>query len=437
MPQHRLSTKSTHRFKDFLRNQTGSIAVYTALTMPVLAGMVGFGLDTSMWYAMKRDVQGTADAAAVAAVFTQRNGGSLDDIEAAALSAAVRNGYDDNAESSLSVVEVDVTNGNVTETVRVTVRQRAPLSFAGFFLDQVSVSAIAGAGVVDLGDACVVALDPSVEGAVFFGGTAEADWGCGVQSNSNHPKSIKVVGNADIYDTPLRSVGGIYIEGSLEGNYPVQLFAGAMEDPYADWIQNELPAPPVTCNEDGYLVGVNDVVAFDAGATGGSMRFCNGLQIQGEATFAAGTYYIDGGSFKINSQAVVDATAGVTFVLTGPDADSIADIDINGGAQYELNAPANGDMAGMAIVQDYGAARDGDNKLNGGSTQIINGAIYIPSQPVTFNGGSDFSLSCVRLVARMVKFNGTSALKNDVDKCGEVGVDLAGSDNVQDVTLTR
>jgi Flp pilus assembly protein TadG len=49
-------------FREFLRYETGGMAAFAALLAPVLAGFIGMGLDMSIWYAMKRDVQGIADA---------------------------------------------------------------------------------------------------------------------------------------------------------------------------------------------------------------------------------------------------------------------------------------------------------------------------------------------------------------------------------------
>ena len=57
------------KLKAFAREKTGSIAVYGALFMTTAAGLAGMGMDMSIWYAMKRDVQGMADAAAVSAAY--------------------------------------------------------------------------------------------------------------------------------------------------------------------------------------------------------------------------------------------------------------------------------------------------------------------------------------------------------------------------------
>jgi Flp pilus assembly protein TadG len=120
--------------KAFLCDQGGGIAVFAALTLPVVAGLVGFGLDTSVWYAMKRDVRGMTDAAA----HTKMQGGSASEILAAAITDATRNGYDSTAcndPSCLVLTEVASPFGNSTETIQIAIRQRAPIGFASFFID--------------------------------------------------------------------------------------------------------------------------------------------------------------------------------------------------------------------------------------------------------------------------------------------------------------
>ena len=58
----------------FLKQEAGGIAIYAALAMPVFGAMAGVGLDMSVWYALKRDVQGMSDAAAIAAAHSILSG---------------------------------------------------------------------------------------------------------------------------------------------------------------------------------------------------------------------------------------------------------------------------------------------------------------------------------------------------------------------------
>ena len=51
--------------------------------------------------------------------------------------------------------------------------------------------------------------------------------------------------------------------------------------------------------------------------------------------------------------------------------------------------------------------------------QIINGAIYLPSQNVTFNGGSSTGTSCMQLIANTITFSGNANFKHS---CASAGV---------------
>jgi hypothetical protein len=47
-------------------------------------------------------------------------------------------------------------------------------------------------------------------------------------------------------------------------------------------------------------------------------------------------------------------------------------------------------------------------KFNGGSTQYLGGAIYVPTGEVSFAGGAGTSTSCTQLIAKSVSFTGNS-----------------------------
>jgi hypothetical protein len=345
-------------FKQFLRSRDGGVAVFGVFMMPVLAGFVGMGLDMSVWYAMKRDVQGIADAAAIGAAQTQFQGGEASAVQASALADAQLNGYSVGSGNSLTVTEVNTVSGALTETVQVTARLRAPMQFAGFFLDDIFVSAFATAGFEQVGEQCILALDESADKALDFGGTATVTVGCGVHSNSDSPSSISVSGNATLVANPATAHGGIDVKGSgqIVSDFPWMPYSPSVTNPYENMA---MPSKPAGCDYTGHSVEPSETVTFDATASGGSMRFCDGLDLKGDVTFTAGTYFIDEGTFQINSQAVVDASAGVSFVLTGDTPDDVANIRINGGAEVTINAPsvASGSpLAGMAIVQDPSAS---------------------------------------------------------------------------------
>jgi len=439
----RASKRSGGSFKQFLRQQGGSIAIYAALTLPVVAGIAGFGLDTSVWYAMKRDVQGMADAAAVAAAQTKMQGGTSAEILTAANTEAARNGYDAAAcpdASCLVLSEVDVDYGSdKTETIQVTVRQEAPLRFSSLFMDAVYISSYASAGTQMFGAQCVLALNETSKGAVTFSGNTTADVGCGVASNSDHEYSIDVKGSATLVANPVQAHGGIGISGSgtIDSDYPLLPFSGKVADPYASFV---MPSMPATCKYDGsttpdITVGPSDNDLFQPDGTGYA-RLCGDVLIQGDATFEPGIYFFDGDS-EIRSTANVQATGGVTFVMMGDPSADTGTVTWNGGATIQLDAPDSGPTEGMALIQDLNAPAGATNKITGGANQIINGVIYFRNQKIEFTGGSDAVDSCVQIIGDEVEFTGDSVLENDSGVCENVGVNTNGTGGGLQVVLVR
>jgi Flp pilus assembly protein TadG len=431
----------------FWRRQSGGLAIYAALSLPLFLGMAGVGLDMSVWYAMKRDVQGMVDSAAISAAHTLMGGGTESEATAAALADAQLNGYDAApAGSQLLVTYNTVVAGSTTETVQATVRQEAPLSFSQFFLDEIFVSAFAASGYAQLGTQCVLALHPTAAGAITFTGTTTADVGCGVTSNSDHPSdSILVTGNAVLTANPVQANGGIAIGGAgqINSDFPLIPYSHAVPDPF-ETMASAMPSRPLDCTIMGTTVGPSDTATFapmdGAGGgcvAGGSVTIDGTIWVKGDATFAPGTYYIHEGDFRMNSGGSVTATGGVTFILTGDAPADVGEWKMNGTADLVIEAPSAGYYAGIAIMQDPIAAAGGDNKINGGSGQMIDGVIYFPSQNLTFNGGSDLVDSCVQIIASMIDFQGNSVLDNDLTVCEAVGVSTGGTGGGQLVVLVR
>ena len=111
----------------------------------------------------------------------------------------------------------------------------------------VLVGELAGARVVykpvtsclmPLGEACLLALDTSMPGALEFSGSADAGVNCGVASNSSSMSSIMIKGKADLSADPAVTVGDIEIKGgaTLDSSSPPVTHAQPTADPYADII---------------------------------------------------------------------------------------------------------------------------------------------------------------------------------------------------------
>lgn len=65
-------------------------------------------------------------------------------------------------------------------------------------------------------------------------------------------------------------------------------------------------------------------------------------------------------------------------------------------------------MQGVAFYVDRNAPANSD-AFSGGSTMSITGSIYMPSQKVSYSGGSSTNPACLQLIADTVTLSGGSS----------------------------
>jgi Flp pilus assembly protein TadG len=149
------------------RRRSGAVLATVAVTLPVLVGVVGLVIDTSILLATHRNLQSVADAAATSAAMAIYQGGNA----AAATSAATVSVQSDNALANATVtVNTPPAAGQyagVAGYVEVTVTQQASTYFIQILgassLQTVSATSVSGAQPSTAG-AAVVLLDPSPPG---------------------------------------------------------------------------------------------------------------------------------------------------------------------------------------------------------------------------------------------------------------------------------
>jgi hypothetical protein len=135
---------------------------------------------------------------------------------------------------------------------------------------------------------------------------------------------------------------------------------------------------------------------------------------------APGTYIVGEGNFKVGENATVKGR-DVTIILTSRTRSKHGVVDLHRGATIKLSASAPGSgvgAPGIALWVDAMAPLAA-NAIAGGGTQIIDGAVYLPSQEVSFSGGSALGTRCSQLIARTVSFTGDAYLRHD---CADAGI---------------
>jgi Flp pilus assembly protein TadG len=400
-------------------DQRGAGVVALGIALPVLAGIAGIGVEVGLWYTQKRDLQVAADASAVAGAFELARSNEAH-INTAAIAQAAKNGV--TAGSDTTIVVTPSTSG-ATGSVVVQVTKQVPRLFSAIFMEgAVNIAARATASVEITGDACALALDETVSQALLIQGSSSVTMPtCTLAANSRHASAVSISGSASLTAESLWSAGGINTGGSaaitLPGGQLDHMWSVA--DPYA----------ALTIPSFGACDFHNKTYSNIA-TTIGPAVYCGGLTFgaNSQVTLEPGTYYIVNGDLTMNAQSVVRCNCsgqqGVTFVLTTSGAVSqIGRVVINGGADVQLTAPSdpNDAFVGVLIYQDRRATSTAVNKLNGGSTMTLTGAIYTPAQAAEWSGNNgSASSNCTRIIAKTVSFIGNSELNNS--GCEAMGV---------------
>ncbi|MGH6948005.1 MAG: pilus assembly protein TadG-related protein [Kiloniellales bacterium] len=410
----------------FLADTAGSTLTTVALALPILIGASGLGVEVSSWYAARRQMQTAADAAALSGAYELARR-DHDQIEPAALQEAGRNGYGEGGPTGVTVSRPP-TGGAFAgkgSAVEVLITSSEDLLLSGVLLDgAVEIVARGVAMVETTGSACVLALDPTASSAINNQGNVTVHMpGCVLAANSTDPSAISISGNTTFDADSLWTAGNYTHDGSatVTMERPPITEAWALDDPYADldpWV-------PGGCDASNASYS-NTTVTISPG------KYCGGLSVGANATVTMepGTYYLNAGDFEVHAQGTVDCACddpgeGVTIVLTTTGAiSSIGGVNINAGADIDLQAPSDptADYPGVLFFQDARADPNETSFFNGGADMHLSGAIYFPSQLLTWSGTSDMSApTCTVVVGRRVTFIGNAVIDNST--CEEAGVE--------------
>ncbi|MBC7908503.1 MAG: Tad domain-containing protein [Rhodospirillaceae bacterium] len=392
-----------------LRETKGSVAIVLALVLPVLMGMASLGVETSLWFASKRDLQSAADGGAISGAWEVTRSSSVSTISTVAALDARRNAHSADQPFTVTVNTPPISGAYVgnAQAVEVRVNRAETLLLAKLFLDSIQVSARAVALAGSPGDYCVVALDKASADTAEFTGNATINLeNCGVAANSDNDQALLISGSATLAAKFIETVGGYAQQGAGQLLVDTRItHSSAIPDPFEN-----LPIPPSgACSAKSSYKNTETI---------SPTTWCGGVTFNAQAnvTFLPGVYIVDGGQFRVNAGATLSGT-GVTIILTGSGSD-VATVNINGNATIDLQAPTSGAYSGVVIYQNRTASSSGTNTFNGGAGMELTGVIYIPSQEIRFSGGSSNGGGCTRLLGRSVTFTGNASLENNCDGKG-------------------
>ena len=386
------------------RGTNANVATIFALTLPIVVGAAGFGVETSYWYYNSLRLQATADAAAYAGALEQISGSDKPTIVAAATQSAATNGLG----SGTIVVNTPPASGPNTakKAVEVIVRQNLDRMFTAIFTQgQVPEQARAVALIINASKSCMTALDQTAsQAALFSGNTTVKVTGCVVMSNSNATDSIKLQGSASLQVDCLIAAGGVSLSNPVTTVCAAPITqALPAGDPFVD-----LPAPVAAtpCQNDNK-------------ATLGPGTYCSGMNLKGNVTLSPGVYVVQG-SFKINANAAITGS-GVTIFMSGSST-----VSMNGNASVKLSAATSGTYSGVLFYGDR-TGMSASSTFNGTADSLLTGAIYFPKQQVNYLGNFSGNGGCTRVDASTIQWSGNSTINQDCSSLGVPNIPAARS----------
>ena len=293
---------------------------------------------------------------------------------------------------------------------------------------------------------CLLALNQSVSQALHVKGTADINaTNCAVWDNSSSNSGLYQNGNATI------TAGSINVVGNYSGgNFSptpstgVAIFADPLASKFATEYQT---AYDVAAVRNATKVG-GKWKALDFAASGTftieSGIYKGGITIKNNRNIIMnpGIYFIEDGGFDVQAGGVVDATAGVTIIMTDTNAattvtsNSSSTFQIQAQGSLTIKAPSTGSFSSIAVAQHPNSRPDVNKKedyIIGGGAVDVTGIMYFPSQKFYVTGSGDVSTTSTyfAIVADQIYIEGNGQLNisqaSDFEAAGLPALPTSGS----------
>ena len=443
-----------------LHDRRGVSVVLLAIAFPVVIGFTALGVEAGLWYALQRQDQTAADAAALSGAYERAAGQAYSDICALVERDAASNGFPFQSYTcpnsspgctSPSSGQMCANNPPVSgasagddKAVEVYLSRQQNTFFANLFTSSVTISTRAVAKVNLAGLTCDLALgtsgtDISVQGSASINLT-----GCGMAANSSDAASISFGGgsNDTLNASWFQTVGDFSSNGSPVINVPTKLtYTTPVTDPYscnppqigcAGKVTYSWPATSVNPTNPCFSVTTNTTLL--PGLYGNSGNGSNGCSngkgsssppmsfTGGTATLCPGVYYLDG-----------EDNHGYAFLVQG----GTVQIGTAAATTNGVTCPANG-RNGVIIIASS------QNGTKGGGIQIKTGTVTLSAPTTQYPSGCTLgSTPCMPSGLLFYQDPSTadtskagSGLTGDSTLTANAGTSLVGSMYTPDTNVT-
>lgn len=406
-----LQSRTGGYLRNAARDERGQVLVLVVLCMTALVGFLALAMDVGQILYARRQLQTLADAAALAGALEIKQ--CAGNANCSAMQLAVKSAVTENGLSSYTFLSqcagnpgsgftVMLNNGPCSQGAKDPYQGNAAYVEALVAKNQdtmfgkllgVSFVPLVARAESSLGapNDCVYITDPSASQALLLNGNASLVTSptCGVMIDSSSGTALLVNGNATLSTGEVNVHGGDLLNGNPSVSPTPTLNAPTQADPLAG-----LAAPAVgSCTYSNYTVNGNSTVTLNPGV------YC-GLNINGNAnvTFNPGTYIMNGNTI-INGGSSISGNNVFFYLNSGQWI-------MNGNSHADLVASTTGTYAGVLFFQNK--TDSSQFILNGDSTSVWQGAIYLPSGQLVVNGNGNLAAYTLVDVDSMILNGGDS-----------------------------
>jgi Putative Flp pilus-assembly TadE/G-like len=376
-----------------------------ALILPVLILLVGGTVDYVSVLQVREQAQQTADAASLAGAKSL----SLSDSNKSSVESIVEgivNSYSIGGAGRATGRVYKATTDIIDDAesplqVEVTINTQFKSHFGSQFgLGDINIQVQSVAIVVGKPNICLLALEPSANGAIDLNHQAKVvGQNCAVFSNSNHSIGIKSKNDAVLTATEICSAGGVQGGGKNFSPPPLK-DCPQFTDPLAG-----RPEPPVgPCTQ-------TNLKLFNQTATLPPGTYCGGISISGtsKVTFQPGIFVIKDGLLDVAGSGEISG-ADVGFFFAGKS----GAFSFGTNSVIDLAAQKSGDMAGLLF---FGSRSQNGTlyTINSDHAHQLLGTIYLPQGSLVIDANqpiADLSAYTAIVARKVTAYSGPTVMLN-------------------------
>ncbi len=427
-------------------DRSGALALTLSISIAVVLGMVGLGVEAGSWYANQRDMQNAADLAAESGINSIKSTSSTvagtitTNAYNEARSASAIHGFADGTNGVTVTVSTPPTAGSYTassylnKALEVKVSKPATRLFSSIFLGGDQMIQARAVALISNGGDCMLATSPTSSQAISVIGNVTVNVDCGIADNSNASDALYMQGSATLTTSANLTVNGQF---SHTGNaYTLTYGSGnigngaTITDPYAS---TKFPSLNPSCtNCTKVTTSSLTPLTGTSGSFSGGGVFAGPLTVSGTMSLSNGVYYIDSGNLTVKNATLT--TSNATIILTSSTGSAnigTLQMDANGNMTLVAPTSSSSPTRGIAIMQDPSVSPGTtDNHMQSNPTLSVTGAMYFPSGAFSMQGNPNWTATaCTQIIAYTFNLQGDPGVSDT--NCSGAGAEEFGPGSVK------